>query len=350
MRKLAPLALATVVFVSVLFVAHSEVSAQGPGEWWITGNVTNETGTPFLDVNVTAVNTTSSASYHSLVNATGEYNISLPVGTYNITASYTNYTANISYSYFQIGPGFLNVLDFRMIEILGSLSGHVTNGTVPIQEATVVLTGQRNYSANSTAPLGEYTIDRIVPGTYVAHAEKTGYWTAFNLQAVVIVRGKTTNLNFTLSEQPTTLFGKVTSDGDAIRDVKVTITSIGYTASTSTDVNGNYTISNVPVGTYSVTFQKDGYEEKKLQVSLSPFETKKYDLNMERIIVSGSTGFISGFDLPHSLMIVGLCLAIVMLAVAVYIRYRVGKKPELLEIEREGEGEKPREETRENNQ
>jgi len=345
MRKLAPFALATVIFVSVLCVAHSEVSAQGPGEWWINGSVTNETGVAFPDVNVTAVNTTSAGSYHTLVNATGDYNISLPVGTYNITASYTNYTANISYSYVQIGPGSLNVFDFKMIEILGSLSGHVTNGTVPIQGAKVVLTGARNYSATTTSPLGGYTIDGVEPGTYVAHAEKNGYWTAYHDQAVVIIRGKTTDLDFTLLEQPTTLFGKVTSGGEAIRDVKVMISSSGYSALTFTDANGNYTFSNVPIGTYTVTFQKDGYEERTVQTSLSPFETKKYDLNLERKPVSGGTGFIPGFDLPHSLMIVGLCLAIAILSIAIYIRYRVGKKPELLVIEREEEEEKPKEET-----
>jgi hypothetical protein len=93
-----------------------------------------------------------------------------------------------------------------------------------------------------------------------------------------------------------------------------------------------------------VTFQKDEYEERTVQVSLSPFEKKKYDLNLERKPVSGDTGFIPGFDLSHSLMIVGLCLAIVILSIATYIRYRVGKKPGLLAIEREEEEAKPKEE------
>jgi hypothetical protein len=344
MRKLAPFALATIIFVSILCVMHSEVYAQGPNEWWINGSVTNETGVAFPDVNVTAVNTTSAGSYHTLVNATGDYNISLPVGTYNITASYTNHTANISYGYVQIGPGSLNVFDFKMIEILGSLSGHVTNSTVPIKGAKVVLTGERNYSATTTSPLGGYTIDGVEPGTYVAHAEKNGYWTAYHDQPVVIIRGKTTDLDFTLLEQPATLFGNVTSGVDAVRDVKVMITSSEYTASTSTDANGIYAFSNVPVGTYTVTFQKDEYEERTVQVSLSPFEKKRYDLNLERKPVSGDTGFIPGFDLSHSLMIVGLCLAIVILSIATYIRYRVGKKPGLLAIEREEEEAKPKEE------
>ncbi|MGD0056566.1 MAG: carboxypeptidase-like regulatory domain-containing protein [Methanomassiliicoccales archaeon] len=348
MRKLVPFALATVIFVSILCVAHSEVIAQTPGEWSISGSVTNETGAPLPDVNVTAVNSTSAASYHAMVNVSGEYNISLPVGIYNITASYTNYTANISYNHFRIGPGSLSVFDFRMIEILGTLSGYVTNGTVPVNGAKVVLSGERNYSATSLSPLGEYTIDRIVPGAYVAHAEKDGYQTATYDKAVVIIRGKTTELNFTLLEQPTTLFGKVTSGGNAIGDVKVTIASTEYTASTSTDANGNYALSNVPVGAYTLTFQKDGYEEKTVQVSLSPFENKPYDLTLDRTPVSSNTGFILGFDLSHSLMIVGLCLAIAILSIATYIRYRVGKNPDLLGIEREEEGEKPKEETEEN--
>ncbi len=337
MRRLICATLAAAVFVSIVCFAQPEVSAQSPDEWWITGSVTNETGAEFPNVNVTAENTTSLASYHALVNSSGEYNISLPVGIYNVSASYANYTANITYTSVHIGPGFPNVLDFRMIEILGVLSGHVTNATVPIQGATIVLTGQRNYSAISTSPLGGYTIDRILPGTYVAHAEKMGYWTAYHDTPVVITRGKITDLNFTLLEQPTTLFGKVTSGGTPLSGVKVTIASTEYTTSTSTDTNGNYTISSIPVGTYSVVFEKEGYEEKTVQVSLSPFESKRYDLDMESVPVSGGTGFIPGFDLPHSLMIVGLCASIAILIICVYVRYRVAKKPDLLAIEREEE-------------
>ena len=338
MRKLVHITLAAVILVSLLSLMHAEVAAQGTGELLVTGTVTSEAGDPLPGVNITALNTTSMVSHYSMVNETGNYSISLAEGVYNITASFTNYTANISYSNVPIGPATNKVFNFRMVEILGTLIGHVTNGTIPILGAKVVLTGdQYNYSANSSLPLGFYVIDKIRPGTYVAHAEKSGYWTVYHDRAIVITRGVTTELNFTILEQPTKLFGTVKTDGNAVRDVQVLIASAGYSTSTVTDANGNYTFSNVPVGTYTLTFKKDGYEERSVQISLSAFESKKYDANLDRKPVEGGGGFIPGFDLSHSLMIVGFCLAIAILLFAIYIRYRVLKKPELLAIEREEE-------------
>jgi hypothetical protein len=339
MRKLIHITLAAVILISLISLMHAEVSAQGTGELLVTGAVTSEAGAPLPGVNITALNTTSMVSHYSVVNETGNYSISLAEGTYNITASYANHTANISYTNVPIGPATNKVFNFRMLEILGTLIGHVTNRTIPIQGAMVVLTGdQYNYSANSSLPFGFYVIDKIRPGTYVAHAEKSGYWTIYHDRAIVITRGVITELNFTILEQPTKLSGTVKTDGNVVvRDVQVLITSVGYSTSTVTDANGNYTFSNVPVGTYTLTFKKDGYEEMSVQISLSAFEPKKYDANLDRKPVEGGGGFIPGFDLPHSLMIVGFCLAIAILLFAIYIRYRVLKKPEMLAIEREEE-------------
>jgi hypothetical protein len=338
MRKLVHITLAAVILVSLLSLMHAEVAAQGTGELLVTGTVTSEAGAPLPGVNITALNTTSMVSHYSVVNETGNYSISLTEGVYNITASYANYTANISYVNVPIGPATNKVFNFGMLEILGTLTGHVTNATIPIQGAKVVLTGdQYNYSANSSFPLGSYTIDKIRPGTYVAHAEKSGYWPTYHDRAIVITRGITTELNFTLLEQPTKLSGTVKTDGKEVQDVQVLITSVGYSTSTVTDADGNYTFSNVPVGTYTLTFKKEGYEDMSVQISLSAFEPKEYNANLNRKPVEGGGGFFPGFDLPHSLMIVGFCVAIAILLSAIYIRYRVLKRPEMLAIEREEE-------------
>ena len=303
------------------------------------GEVIDEVGDPFPGVNVTAVNTTTFASYYSVTGDDGEYNISLPTGRYNISASLINYSANVSYVDVLIGEGESMTLHFQMAEILGILTGHVTNGTAPVTGVRVVLTnGTTEYSAFSVSPLGEYLIDRISPGVYVAHAERSGYWTTYNNQPITIVRGQVTQLDFIILEQPTTLYGRVTFEGNPVRDVQIAVEQASFSTSSVTDANGNYTFSNLPMGTYSVTFHKDGYRDRTIQISLQPFEPKRYDLTLERVPSEGSGGgFVPGFDLPHSLMITGLGLSLILLCVSIYVRHKVVRRPDMLAIEEEGE-------------
>ncbi|MBM4237239.1 MAG: carboxypeptidase regulatory-like domain-containing protein [Euryarchaeota archaeon] len=338
MMKVLPAVLALMILMLSPTLASTQVSAQAPGEWHVAGAVVNETGAPFPGVNVTAVNTTTGSTYFSISNITGDYNITLPSGTYNVSASLLNYSANRTYVGVIIDSDLISVLNFTMTEMLGTLAGHVTNGTAPIVGATVYLrSALYNYSGLSTGPLGEYSLTRVRPGTYVAYAEKTGYWTAYHTEPVVIVRGRTTMLNFTLDEQPAKLFGKVTWGGSPVVGVQVMLQSATFTTSTNTDANGNYTVSNVPTGSYTLDFRKQGYVDKSIQISLSPFEEKRYDVVLDKEPVEGSTGFIPGFDLPHSLMIVGLILAIIILIASIIIRHKIGQKPELLAVEEEPE-------------
>ncbi len=337
MRKALPAILALMILMLSPNLASTQVSAQVPGELHVAGAVVNETGAPFPGVNVAAVNMTTGSTYFSISDVTGDYNITLPSGTYNISASLLNYSANRTYVGIIVNSD-ISALDFTMTEILGSLAGHVTNGTAPIVGATVYLRSALfNYSGVSTGPLGEYSLAKVEPGTYVAYAEKTGYWTAYHTEPVVIARGRTTELNFTLDEQPAMLFGKVAWGGGPVLGVQVILESATFTASTNTDANGNYTISNVPTGSYTLVFRKQGYVEKSVQISLSAFEEKRYDVVLDKEPIEGSTGFIPGFDLPHSLMIVGLMLAIIILIASIVIRHKIIHKPELLALEEEPE-------------
>ncbi|MDH7508706.1 MAG: carboxypeptidase-like regulatory domain-containing protein [Methanomassiliicoccales archaeon] len=316
---------------SILLLPASISSLAQEDNYHIRGFVFDDTGSPLAGVNVTAVNTTTNSVFFSISNTSGEYNLSLPSGTYNITASLTNYTANITYHNVIVDPSHIPVLNFTMSEILGTLTGHVTNGTAPVQGATIHLkSSKNNYSAVSMGPLGEYTINRVAPGIYVAYAEKQGYWTSYYNEPVVILRGKKTVLNFTLLEQPAKLYGRVYFGEGPVAGVQVILQSQSYSASTTTDANGNYTFSNVPSGTYSLIFRKQGYQERTVQITLSPFEEKRYDLSLEKELPQGNGGFIPGFDLPHSLMVVALSVAIVLLIISLFIRFKTIENPELL--------------------
>lgn len=322
----------TMMLIAALVIGLA-AGAVGQGVVSVEGQVSLPNGDPIEGVRVTATNVSTGAKFHSQTNESGAYSINLPPGIYNITATYTNYTANTSYDELMVNESVVGI-NFTMSELLGTLTGYVTNGTAPITQATVVLVNELgNYSGNSN-PFGVYEITGIAPGVYIAYAEKGGYWAAFHECPVEIRRGEVTRLNFTLEEQPAVLFGRVTYGGSGLVGVKVEIRSDEFTTSTLTDSQGNYTLSEIPLGSYTITFSKEGFVEETMTIALSPFESRKLDLTMERE-VTDTGGFIPGFDLPHSLMIVGLILSIITLILAIFIKLRVQKDPALFMPEEE---------------
>ncbi|MEM2944069.1 MAG: carboxypeptidase-like regulatory domain-containing protein [Methanomassiliicoccales archaeon] len=332
--------------VSLLVLAFSTPAMAQEGDvFFIIGRVLDDKGMPLASVNITATNTTTGTIFSSYSNSSGAYNISLPAGVYNISASLENYRANITYLNVVVGFSTVLTLNFTMSEILGCLSGHVTNGTAPVVGAIVYLKNEQyNYSGTSISPLGEYTITGIAPGVYVAYAEKQGYWTNYSNKPIFIVRGVKTILNFTLLEQPAKIFGTVYMGDVPIPGVQVIVQAQSFSTATMTDSNGNYTITGVPAGSYTVTFRKAGYQEKIIQISLSPFENKRLDFFLEKEAIEESTGFIPGFDLPHSLMVVALAVAIVILIISLFVKYKVARNPGLLAEEEVKEEKKETEE------
>ncbi len=60
-----------------------------------------------------------------------------------------------------------------------------------------------------------------------------------------------------------TILGSVTdASGAAVSDAKITVTNTGtgIVRSFNTDATGNYSIFNLPPGTYSLTVHKEGYK------------------------------------------------------------------------------------------
>jgi hypothetical protein len=326
--------------------------AQGapvPYDLNLSGTVTNASAGAMAGVNVTATNITTGSFFWAFTNASGEYQISLPAGVYNLTASINDFGPNTTYIDLRLDATNLTGLDFTMTEILGTVTGFVTNGQAPIVGAIVTLSGSPGvYNGTTTIPLGQYTIEGIRPGVYVAKAERIGYWANFSATPITVQRGVQTSLSFSLEAQPVLLYGKVTSGGAAIEGVTVVVSSGGAEiAHTVTDQNGNYSFSNVIEGSYSIEFSKDGYQSKTIPITISSFDKKELAVSVDRLPVEGKKGFIGDFDLNHSLMIVCLAIAFVLVIIALFIRSKAGKKPSLLAMEEEKKDDSKEPETAE---
>jgi hypothetical protein len=325
MRKFALVVMILLLLSAIPTMASAEANASVAGSTFLAG------GSPLPGVTITASNTTGPDSYQTSSGSSGTYNISLPAGIYNISASLTGFAPNTSYSFVLVGAEGV-LLDFTLTIIPGEVRGFVTNGSTPVYGATVQISdGLRSYSATSTAPLGLYVIPAVQPGAYSGQAYKMGYNTSIHLGVITVIAAKVTYVNFSLEEQPASLTGKTTmADGTTpLEGVTVKLASPDLSVETTSDANGHYSLQRIPAGTYTLSYAKSGYLTQTYTMNFNPYEAKSFDARLERSATNPNT-YLFGYDLAHSLMLVGLILAIVTMIAAMYLVFRLAKRPDLL--------------------
>jgi len=345
----------------------------------------------------------------------GTYALSgIPAGTHSVTASAPGYSPlpkTVS-----ITAGGAAQLNFVLIPLNGTVSGFVFHATslAPLGNATVSVNLTDRTTAVQTGEDGSYLIPDLPEGTYVVVASKEGYHSVSMGDIVVTKDNRTENVNFTLAERPTLLYGTVKSGALLLRLVNISVVGTGLF--NISDTSGNYRIENITAGKYNVSAARDGYvttviadvvipvggavdldidlvalpgavligtvldrynPDKALynvvvtifisdtqqrteltdplghfgftelaagnytlqfevagygplevrNVAVKENETTNVTFKMEPLR-KGFEGFIFGFDLAHSMMILALFITIVILAVAVYLRYRTFQTPE----------------------
>jgi hypothetical protein len=333
MRKLPVLLLALALVLCSAFIPDHASSA-GVSGTDVIGRAVNETGAAFAGVEVKATNVTTLVTYVAITGADGNFTMpgNFVPGLYNVTASYLNHTPNVSYSNVVVKSGQVIRLNFTLTEVLSKLTGYVTNGETPVYGATVsLINDQHSYSNVSVNPLGRYEIPKVQPGTYTVVASKVGYYSSEPMPPVIMVRGETKNMDFVLEEQPADLGGTVQYDGAGLKGVTVKLSNPLFTVETVTDEDGNYTFSQVPSGSYTITFTKQEFLTTTLSVGLTPFEVRELNVEMDYDDVNNTQTFLLGLDLAHSLMVIGLTVSIMILAVGIYVNYKIRRKPELLD-------------------
>ncbi len=143
----------------------------------------------------------------------------------------------------------------------GSVQGTVygANGTTPIPGLTVILGSQH---ANTDAN-GKYSITTVPVGSYTVYVEDaTQNILSQNNNVSVNTQGQVVTANFVIVGRGTVTGHVYNPDGTPAANVPVTVTSArggdGNPYGTQTDVNGLYTIPNVPDGGYLAAAQSRG--------------------------------------------------------------------------------------------
>jgi len=260
----------------------------------------------------------------------GSYNLTnLPEGTYTLTAEREGFSP-ISIADVVVTRGNRTAgVDFNLTENPTKLYGVVRSGTRLLVGANISVVGTSAF--NLSGPDGNYEIGNLTTGIYTIRVSSPGYETA-TIADVAIPEGGTIQLNINLTGLPGALISGFVTDADTglpLANVLVTIMDIDPPrAGVATDINGAYGLPGLDPGNYTVRFEKTGYQPFEISnINVTKDGETKQNLEMTPLR-RGFEGFIPGFDIPHSMMLMALCLTIIIFALAVYLRHRSFETPE----------------------
>jgi thermitase len=158
----------------------------------------------------------------------------------------------------------------------GTLWGKVTNPAgVPIANAYVVIEGSSR-SAWTNAQ-GTFGIGNLTPGWYSVATNKPGYST--DRKAVQIQSGQTAWVDLKITPVGT-LWGRVSVDGAAFPGAQVQV--VGTTRLATTNSQGTFGFSNLPVGWYQVMASYTGYNSASQSVQVVAGQTAWAELTLQR--------------------------------------------------------------------
>ena len=167
----------------------------------------------------------------------------------------------------------------------GTITGHVTNSSTAaaLAGATVSYSG----GSTTTDSSGNYTLSNVPAGSVSVTASLTGF--ASQTSSVTVSSGATSTLNFSLApsnSSPGTISGRVTNSSTGAALAGATVSYSG--GSTTTDSSGNYTLSNVDVGTVSVTASLTAFTSQTNAVTVSSGATSTLNFSLAPTTTPGS--------------------------------------------------------------
>lgn len=172
----------------------------------------------------------------------------------------------------------------------GSISGQVvdTNGK-GIEKAKVSVNDVAGAASAEvlTDANGKYAIPNLAPGKYVINVQATGFKSPGGMEVEVKEGQDTPRINFKLEAAPTaqtgSIAGRVTNEKGipvAQAGVEVVDAQDQIVGSTKTDTSGDYAITNLPAGIYTVRVQGNQYLAARNVAVISGIKTEGIDFSL----------------------------------------------------------------------
>jgi hypothetical protein len=233
----------------------------------ISGTVTDSVSSaPLESVAILASTVGGVFGGFAVTNTSGQYNINtnLATGTYNVSALFPDLHVSKTVSGIAVTAGAETTTDLAL-DRSGIISGRVTGSSSgqPVAGASVIASsGLAYFGSAKTNTTGHYRIaSGLGTGTYTVMAS-FGMAVNMTFGVSVVAGSETSNVDIELIIIPSgTIIGRVTnSTGSPIEFATVYAEGADGSGHTTTDVNGNYTISSgLGTGTYTVNASATGY-------------------------------------------------------------------------------------------
>ena len=260
-------------------------------DFTIEGVVSSDMG-PLSGVAVTLgeeSKTTGTAGSYSFEVAEGEYTLTFAKDGYVTQTKTVNTDDAVS------GKVTLNVSMAAAQKEYVVISGKVTDAESGAALEGAVISGSALDSSVTTDSDGAYTLPQLEKGSYSFTVSMNGYTSQTVSVSESDITGDTYTLNIQLTAIPAeklvTVSGTVTADYPSGNLSGVTVSAGAGYASATTDENGAYSLS-LTSGDYTLTFSKEGYDEKTQSVTASDFTDGTYTLNAEmtrNTVLAGKT-------------------------------------------------------------
>ncbi|HKQ38078.1 MAG TPA: carboxypeptidase regulatory-like domain-containing protein, partial [Verrucomicrobiae bacterium] len=189
-------------------------------------------------------------------------------GTYVVTPSKAGFGFLPPTNLVTLGPSVSGLSNYMFAAF--TMSGRVTAGGASLAGATVILrTNGTEVARAVTGDTGTYSFNDYPAATYVLTPQLQGYQFA-PVNRTVALAGNSNNLDFA-SSGTYSIRGRVTKDGTGLANVTI---RAGGSVSIS-DATGNYALTNLPPGAYTVTADDPRYamQPPSINLSLGPDQT-----------------------------------------------------------------------------
>ncbi len=251
-------------------------------------------------ISILFTNKSTGYSYSTVTGTDGLFSKQVRPGTYSVVASYANHESQ-TMDVTVVIDSTISVELPKLALSSGSVNGKVllegeTNYTGATVAAILTNDESKMYST-TTLEDGSYYIGGILPGTYSIQIQKSGFVTDRS-QTVVVAGGNSTSVNsVTLSSTTSTVKGTVTLDGSNDHTgVTILLKSSADDSkwySSTTDQNGNYTITKVVPGDYILYASKAGYETKIIKdLTVETSTTKTINTQTLSVAIRSITGSV----------------------------------------------------------
>lgn len=220
----------------------------------------------------------------------GSYSFEVAEGEYTLTFAkdgYATQTKTVNTDDAASGKVTLNVSMAAAQKEYVVISGKVTDAEGGAALEGAVISGSALESSVTTDAGGAYTLPQLEKGSYSFTVSMNGYTSQTVSVSESDITGATYTLNIQLTaipaEELVTVSGTVTADYPSGNLSGVTVSAGAGYASATTDENGAYSLS-LTSGDYTLTFSKEGYDEKTQSVTASDFTDGTYMLDVSLML------------------------------------------------------------------